>query len=627
MKRLSFAVESNRIKEEIAVFKGANKDKTDIVVGFLLRNGIGSMEDVTISDVIAFRQWISGFDDFSSGQIRYYGSLLEQILVTYYKLNHGDPLAQYNVICTQITKINKLYVFLFTEKIYDIKKIDYEIREKYENYIKNTIAKSKVLEYVKMLDQVKLEAIKKNSWAYGFKEIKYCNQKVFLPYYPDYEVAQLFYFAQDKDEVLFDFSVNAPSIMKRQVFDMLIHILKENKGGHNGKKCFILPLNKFYKYCQKTGIEDIEQLTCNQVDGFYEEIGSRTQIYMQLVTNVRKFLFLSAEETNWDANVWFMERFEFAPNRLNVARPVDTFCFDQINIVENKKFFQQFMKNFLFVSQKTSIQTIRGIYYDLCEFFKFLDDRDRNLSNINNLDIKKYIKELEKKTYNAKTFNRKVISVARLLNYFNGKEIINIKFDISYYLQKSIPKHNDRMVDEHVVIAILKKLNDCPIELRLMYLNCLCLGLRISEICAIKGNAYIKNEHGEWFKGYQCKMKSEKCIPVPSFLYMEMTKYISEKNISGDEYVFKNKKGGAYSASTFSKKFKNYLKEVGIDYYEFKSHDFRHSIATKMFNIGVPVETIRDYLGHKDSNMTKQYIDYTDKKIQKEMEKYWRLRE
>ena len=128
MKRLSFAVESNRIKEEIAVFKGANKDKTDIVVGFLLRNGIGSMEDVTISDVIAFRQWISGFDDFSSGQIRYYGSLLEQILVTYYKLNHGDPLAQYNVICTQITKINKLYVFLFTEKIYDIKKIDYEIR-------------------------------------------------------------------------------------------------------------------------------------------------------------------------------------------------------------------------------------------------------------------------------------------------------------------------------------------------------------------------------------------------------------------------------------------------------------------------------------------------------------------
>lgn len=72
---------------------------------------------------------------------------------------------------------------------------------------------------------------------------------------------------------------------------------------------------------------------------------------------------------------------------------------------------------------------------------------------------------------------------------------------------------------------------------------------------------------------------------------------------------------------------KDYLKEVGIDYYEFKSHDFRHSIATKMFNIGVPVETIRDYLGHKDSNMTKQYIDYTDKKIQKEMEKYWRLRE
>ena len=38
---------------------------------------------------------------------------------------------------------------------------------------------------------------------------------------------------------------------------------------------------------------------------------------MQIVDNSRKILFMSGKEIHWHANVWYMERFNFAPERVN----------------------------------------------------------------------------------------------------------------------------------------------------------------------------------------------------------------------------------------------------------------------------------------------------------------------
>ncbi|MCR5406217.1 MAG: site-specific integrase [Lachnospiraceae bacterium] len=93
--------------------------------------------------------------------------------------------------------------------------------------------------------------------------------------------------------------------------------------------------------------------------------------------------------------------------------------------------------------------------------------------------------------------------------------------------------------------------------------------------------------------------------------------YITDNNISSNEYIFKNMRGGAYSADRFSKDFKKYLIECGIAQYSFKSHDFRHAIATMFYENGVSIEVIRDYLGHKESQMTTQYVDHQQRIVDK----------
>ena len=55
----------------------------------------------------------------------------------------------------------------------------------------------------------------------------------------------------------------------------------------------------------------------------------------------------------------------------------------------------------------------------------------------------------------------------------------------------------------------------------------------------------------------------------------------------------------------------------------FKTHDYRHTLASSFYDEGVSIQTIRDYLGHNNENMTKQYIDYMPKRIEQANKEYF----
>ena len=51
---------------------------------------------------------------------------------------------------------------------------------------------------------------------------------------------------------------------------------------------------------------------------------------------------------------------------------------------------------------------------------------------------------------------------------------------------------------------------------------------------------------------------------------------------------------------------------------------FRHTLATRFYDDGVSLQTIRDYLGHVSENMTKQYVDYMPRKIARANDDYFK---
>ena len=127
-------------------------------------------------------------------------------------------------------------------------------------------------------------------------------------------------------------------------------------------------------------------------------------------------------------------------------------------------------------------------------------------------------------------------------------------------------------------------------------------------------------------KVYQIKMKADKMIPIPLVMYRIMRKYIEREHIRPKDYIFKGKDGGAYRGTTFRQEFQQYCDKNGIadGSYIFKTHDYRHTLATQFYDEDVSIQTIRDYLGHFSEEMTKQYVDFMPKRIEKASDTYFK---
>ena len=352
--------------------------------------------------------------------------------------------------------------FLIREGIHHIRELDYSIREKYEKYLMKEKKPEQVLRYLKTLDRIKQYHIRQEMKQFANTKksyLRYEQQILFLPYLPDQKLAMEFDKVRDKTELVWDFSVKASEKMKQQIFQLLIHILESVKDPKDRRVRFLLPMQWMYQYCIKQGIVDIETMEQEEIDKLEEIVKQKVVNYknsMQIVDNSRKILFMSGKQIHWHANVWYMERFHLAPERVNPCNPVNRLSFYQVENLNNRKLLQEYARYQIGITGLT-IGNIRS---------------QQNY-------VKKFLK----------------------------------------YLGPDVCALDDRSVDEDIYMEILHKLNLFPEELRLIFLHLWATGLRISEVCTLKGDAYYWDGEDAWIKVYQIKMKADKMIPVPFMLY------------------------------------------------------------------------------------------------------------
>lgn len=617
------------LHEQFASCKSITGKLRTIVENFLYSKGIYTLDDVDATVKNAYRQYIKGMVGINDQQRKYYQSALDQILLAYLITKNQKLASDVETIIRGRAVRNKVLLYLMEHGIQDCKEIDYDVRSDYKESLKGSGCR-KLHEYVKAMDVLKLEAIRKENISNPLKPkaLKYSGEKLFLLYHPDYEVAKTFYYIRDKEELLFDFSLEGSEIVKRQIFKMLTYVLEEKKDWHDRRERFLIPLKRLYIFCNENAVEDIELLTAEQIEAFRlsmeGKVGTKTDTYMQIIYNITKYLFITAKNTNWDSNIWYLERFSFNDGRVNPAREIERITFNQISD-DNRALLKDYMKYQIGIAQRTSLQTIRCQYYDIVIFLKYCDAEKWSLTEVNAERMEKYIASVDAEDIQAESYNHRIISVARLFDYMKSKKLVEgepLQFD--YYLKTVHVKHNDRTVSIENQKQVLKKLKHLPLYLRLMFLNLWCEGIRVCELCVIKAGMYRWDGQDAWLKLYQNKMKKEKCIPIPVELYKIMKKYIEDTGIKADEYVFQNKKGGAYDAGTFSKQMKRELKKAGLMEYDFKAHDFRHTIGTSLNkDYNVSIEAIREFLGHNSSEMTKQYIDFVPEMLDLANENYF----
>lgn len=532
--------------------------------------------------------------------------------------------------CVEVkeTYRNKAETFLTEYGICHIADIEYETRKMYEKFLQEEIAQVSRSAYLKGFDRIKQHAIREEMQTLSGRRklpLQYDNRMLYLPYHPDQELAAGFYNAVKKEELAWDFGKAAPDKMKRQIFDILHYVIREYQNFKTRRRN-LAALRIFYDYCTEQKIKDIECMEWEQTEKFRKAADGKGERTFYIVDVCRKALFMEADETHWHANVWYLERFHFESSRVNPAKPVISLSFLEVKSQRNSSILKEYMKYGLGI---TSL-SIGNLRYEFLFIRNFLIEIERNgiadICRADADDMRKYFHSLDTGNIQAETYNKHIMSILHFFDFMRVRGYIErIPFHAQYYLKKTVLKHHDRSVDQKVYMEVLQKLGKFPEDIRLMFLHLWGTGLRASEVCTLKGNAYYTQNGDTWMQVYQIKMKSYKRIPVPAALYLLMKVYIDKHEIKAEDYIFQNRKGGAYCYATFRCRILKCCQENGIadGEYLFKSHDFRHTLATLFHNEGVSVQGIRDYLGHEYEEMTMQYIDFIPKKIAGANEEYF----
>lgn len=597
-----------------------------LIEDFLDARGILSLNDVDIDTAGDFYNMVHLQLHLTNGQKMHFASALEMVIRLRSKV-----FEELDSILRKRNIRYRLDFFLGLYGITDLSDIDAIHRKEYERYLRR-INCAHTLEYVKALDKAKLFAIENSMNDLRAHTFKYENKLIYLTYHPNIKIAKRFSYTQIKEPLFFDFSLDTSEVLKRQIFALLKYDLEEVTGisTHMLLENRITPLGNLYNYCVANGIEDISKVMDCDVKGYLSYIetlpNKSTSSSRAIFYRLRKFTFLRSPVIDWDATAWFLERFNFTEGRINPSNPREAFYFDDVEMEENLMLLKTYMKYLLGLSERLSIATIYMLYNSVKRFLAFLDERDILLTSLTKADLEEYINLSQAKDVRVGTINSHLTDISKFISYLEIKGLISpIGFHFESYRGTEVYIHNDISVSKEDQAKVFEVLDKFPEELRLMYLNLWCTGLRINEVCAIKGNAYLFDGTTAWFLIYQNKAKREKRVPIPTELYELMTEYISRNGIGPDEYVFPAPNtNGPYRYGTFKKQMHLLFDKYGIsDTYHFKSHAYRHTLATELYKDGVNIQCIREYLGHASEDMTKHYIDHLPNAIDKLNEEYF----
>lgn len=166
--------------------------------------------------------------------------------------------------------------------------------------------------------------------------------------------------------------------------------------------------------------------------------------------------------------------------------------------------------------------------------------------------------------------------------------------------------------------------------------------MRISELVHLKFDCLLQDKAGDWFlRYYQFKMKKEITIPISreiARVIQEQHRYI-RKHITQDEFDYLFSANGGVQPPDFKpvprvmmrKTLPKHLNRLAEKYnicdgtskrWHFQTHQFRHSVGTRMINNGVPQHIVQRYLGHESPNMTSIYAHIFDQTMKEEIAKF-----
>ena len=373
--------------------------------------------------------------------------------------------------------------------------------------------------------------------------------------------------------------------------------------------------------------EDLETLLKEDEADFIEALSPYPAFFKKrgrlLFDKIRRYLFTETDLIHWNATLWYLERFALPPERINPVHPVIRLSFMNLHDGKNRSFLQRYMKYMICVTDR-SVLTIQNSCRWLQIFLRFLEREGRTIEDTDAYLFERFLHEDDcSKAWSAATVNTVLREVRAFYRFLSDEGLCRWPvFDPDRYRQREYRLLRDRCVPEELQIRFLNSLKDLPLSYRLVCLHLHALGLRISEVCMLCVGDYYRKDEDFWLRVSGSRGIRE--IPIPETLYVLMERYIKNRNLPKDAFVF-GRKDEPMHYSAFMRRMKKWQAALGADLAEtpFCTNDFRYSTAARLHAYGCSISVIRDYLGHSESETTERCIGGVPDEIRTKSEAYF----
>lgn len=276
-----------------------------------------------------------------------------------------------------------------------------------------------------------------------------------------------------------------------------------------------------------------------------------------------------------------------------------------------------------------SDNTKRAYLADIRQFFGIRDFAELTIDMVARTKVShvnRYFKRLAEEGLSPSTINRKLQALSKFYKFMARREVGIVEYnpfssDEGAMRFKSKNYSNTRSLQDEEVRAIMEIITKdnsiLGIRNQILILMLATTGMRRDELATLK-IGYLKKSDGKDLIEFTGKGNKERMVVIAKSIRELIGKYLdmrgvtlSDKNLPMFVSHSTRNNNIASSTSITTQSIYNLVKKVageaGVDAESVSPHCFRHTYVTRSLEMGVPLDTIQDRVGHSDISTTKRY--------------------
>ena len=275
--------------------------------------------------------------------------------------------------------------------------------------------------------------------------------------------------------------------------------------------------------------------------------------------------------------------------------------------IPGKKYFDQYLRNQYRRNLRPS--TMRNSFRTICSFLHLVKDWGKNhLEQTSREDLAKFVEYEQDRGSKASTVRMRLACVKAFVRFLIETEVVQPEA-LSKRLTIKVPDSLPRAIepdDEEKLLAVIDDVRN-----RAMILLLLRTGMRIGELLnTLVNDVNLKERKIEIWEAQKNRMG--RVVYFSNDALGALKAWLKIRD-SKKELVFYAMGRDTMTYSAARSMFCKYLEKAGLSHKSYTLHCLRHSNASSLLNAGMPLECLKELLGHSSVEVTRRYARLTNK--------------